>query len=251
MLSLIFQKICGIINLGRKGAPMDAKQKKCIKWLLIGISAAAVLFVCIRFAVPMTRLLATEEGRDRLCRRVESFGLFAPTVFVLLMALQIVIAFIPGGPLELIGGMLFGGWKGVLFTTLGALLGTLLVFGLVRKFGRPLVRMFVSDEKMQRFRFLQNEERLAFWVFILFLIPGIPKDMLTYLIPLTPMKGRQFLLLSVLARFPSLAASVLVGDSLADGRYWLSVLLCAFAAAAVFIGYQMKHYLFKEHGDTK
>lgn len=230
---------------------MGEQHKKLLKWVLSGLAVCAVVFVCIRYAVPLTRLLATEAGREEICRLVESFGVFAPVVFILLMALQIVIAFIPGGPLELIGGVLFGSWKGVLFTTAGALLGTLAVFGLVRRFGKPLVQLFVSEEKMHRFRFLQNEERLSFWVFVLFLIPGIPKDMLTYLVPLTPMKGRHFILLSMLARFPSLAASVLVGDSLADGKYWLSVTICALAAAAVFIGYQVKNYMLKEHEESK
>lgn len=230
---------------------MTEQHKKLLKWVLSCAVIGLVVYFCVRYAVPLTRLLATEEGREEIIQLVEGFGVFAPLVFILLMALQIVIAFIPGGPLELIGGVLFGGWKGVLFTTLGALLGTAAVLALVRRFGRPLVQMFVSEDKMKRFHFLQNEERLSFWVFVLFLIPGIPKDMLTYLVPLTPMKGRQFLLLSMLARFPSLAASVLVGDSLADGNYWLSVTICAVAAAAVFIGYQVKNHMLKEHKESK
>jgi len=83
-------------------------------------------------------------------------------------------------------------------------------------------------------------------VFILFLIPGIPKDLLTYLVPLTRIRGKQFLLLSNLGRFPSLAASVLIGDSLSDGRYWLTIVICAVAAVAAFIGYRVKHHLTKE-----
>ena len=226
---------------------MDEKWKKVAKCIVFILLAGALVWACVRFCVPLTKLLATEEGRAEICGRVETFGIFAPLIFLLLMAVQIIIAFIPGGPLEIVGGMLFGGWNGVLFTTLGTLLGTLTVYGLVKRFGRPLVQLFVNEKRIQKFHFLQDEERLSFWVFVLFLIPGIPKDMLTYLVPLTRMEGRRFVLLSTLARFPSLVASVLVGDSLADGRYWLSVTICAIGAVAVFLGYQFRNHIMKEH----
>lgn len=234
-----------------RGMFMNEKKQKAIRIVLIVLVAAVGLFLCIRYAVPLTRLLATEEGREEICGKVRSFGVFAPIVFILLMVLQIVIAFIPGGPLEVIGGMLFGGGFGLLYTVVGALLGTLAVYGLVRAFGRPLVQIFANEEKMQHLRFLQDEEKLEFWVFLLFLIPGIPKDMLTYFVPLTPMKGRQFILLSTLARLPSLAASVLVGDSLADGRYWLCIVICVIAAIAGFAGYRLKAHLAKKKGGTQ
>ena len=232
---------------------MKIDVKKVIQIVLIVLVLGCAGFLCIRYAIPLTKLLATEEGRELICEKVEGYGVFAPLVFVFLMALQIVIAFIPGGPLELIGGMLFGGWLGLLCTVVGAVLGTVAVFFLVKRFGRPLVLIFVSEEKLQRFKFLQDEEKLELWVFILFLIPGIPKDMLTYLVPLTPMKGKHFIPLSVLARFPSLAASVLVGDSLADGRYRMCIIICVVAAVVCFAGYRLKNHLMhqKNKGDTE
>ncbi|MBR3628899.1 MAG: TVP38/TMEM64 family protein [Oscillospiraceae bacterium] len=220
--------------------------KKIIKIALMVIVLGLAVFLCVRYAVPLAKLLVTEEGREQICESVRNYGAFAPVIFMLLMAVQIVIAFIPGGPLELIGGMLFGGWLGLLYTVAGAVLGTLAVFFLVKCFGRPLVHLFVSEEKLQSFKFLQNEEKLELWVFILFLIPGIPKDMLTYLVPLTPMKGKHFIPLSVLARFPSLAASVLVGDSLADGRYRMCVVICVIAAVLCFVGYRLKNRLMRQ-----
>ncbi len=218
------------------------------KWIRIAVIAVLVLVLAVlsvKYFVPLSKLLATQEGRDAICEKVRSYGVFAPVVFVLLMALQIVIAFIPGGPLELIGGMLFGSWLGLLVTVLGALLGTLTVYVLVRRFGKPLVDFFVPEEKTAKFKILQDEEKLEFWVFILFLIPGIPKDLLTYFVPLTKIRGRDFILISTAARFPSLAASVLVGDSLSQGRYLLAVCICAAAGILAFIGIRLKQHLTK------
>lgn len=224
---------------------MSERTKSVIRIVIVGAVIAAVTVLCI----PFMHLLVSEEGRADICERVRSYGIFAPLVFMLLMALQIVIAFIPGGPLELMGGMLFGSGLGLLVVVTGAFLGTLCVYGLVRCFGKPLVDFFVPEERARGFKILQDEEKLEFWVFLLFLIPGIPKDLLTYLVPLTRMRGRDFLLLSTLARFPSLAASVLVGDSLSEGRYRIAVGICAAAAVLSFIGFRLKNRITKEKSE--
>ncbi len=224
---------------------MNERTKGIIKLVILAVVIAVLTVLCI----PFMHLLVSEEGRAEICEKVRSYGVFAPIIFMLLMALQVIVAFIPGGPLELIGGMLFGSGIGLLVTVVGAFLGTLCVCGLVRTFGKPLVDFFVPAEKAEKFKILRDEEKLELWVFILFLIPGIPKDLLTYLVPLTKIRVRDFLLLSTLGRFPSLAASVLVGDSLSEGRYWLAVGICVAAALLSFIGLQIKNRITKERSE--
>ena len=226
---------------------MQKKYQKILKWGILLLLFAGLAVLCVKYLVPLCKMLATQEGREAFCLRVESFGVWAPAVFIALMAVQIIIAFVPGGPLELVGGMLFGGIWGTVYTVAGSLCGTLLVYCLVKRFGRPLVHFFVSEEKMAQFKILQDERKLSFWVFLLFLIPGIPKDLLTYIVPLTKMRGSQFVLLSTLGRFPALAASVMVGDSFYEGRYTMCIVICVIAAVAVFVGYQVKNYVMKEH----
>ena len=218
-----------------------------VKVLLILLLCLGLAVLTVKYITPLSRYLVTEEGREALCRKVESYGAFAPLVYIAFMVFQIIIAFIPGGPLELVGGMLFGALWGTVYTVLGVLIGTLTVCLLVRLFGRPLVHFFVPEEKVQKFRILQDEKRLEFWVFILFLIPGIPKDLLTYIVPLTKLHWLHFVLLATLARLPSLVGSVLVGDSLTDGRYWLCIVICAVGAAAIFAGYQLKDRILAAH----
>jgi len=225
--------------------------KFLVKLILALLVAALVIFLSVRYLIPMSRLLATEDGREQIYHAVEGYGIFAPLVFAGLMALQIVIAFIPGGPLELIAGMLFGGIRGTLFTMLGAVAGTSLVYLLVKCFGRPLVHFFVSEEKLQKYSILNDERRLEFWVFILFLIPGIPKDLLTYIVPLTKMKPLHFIILSSIARFPAIAASVFMGVSLSEGRYWLCILIACAAALAAFIGFRVKTKVLKDEGENQ
>ncbi len=221
-----------------------------IRLCLIAALVILVIILSVKYLVPMSKLLVTEEGRLLISERIDSYGMFAPLLFSGLMALQIVIAFIPGGPLELVAGMLFGGIIGTIFTMLGAIAGTAIVYFLVKLFGRPLVHFFVSEERMEKFSILQDERRLEFWVFILFLIPGIPKDLLTYIVPLTKMRPLHFIVLANIARFPAIIASVFMGDSISDGRYWLCIVIACIAALAAFIGFRLKTSILKEKGET-
>lgn len=229
---------------------MKTDNVKKISKIVIGIVLGALLlYMTVRYLIPLSRLLVSEDGRTAVCQKVEGYGALAPMVFIGLMALQIVVAFIPGGPLELIAGMLFGGVWGTIWSVAGILLGTVLVFLLVKRFGRPLVSYFVSEEKMQSFGILQDEGRLEILVFLLFLIPGIPKDLLTYVVPLTRMSPGKFFAVSSMARFPAILASVLVGDSLADKNYTLCCIIAAAAAVCVLIGFIIKDHLYRKRGD--
>ena len=230
---------------------MTEKSKKIFKIMILLMLAALVIFLTVRYFVPLCHIFGTEQGREELAGFIKRAGIFAPLVFILLMAFQIVIAFIPGGPLEITGGFLFGGWLGTFLTITGAVLGTLCVYALVKKFGSPLVHFFINEEKMKTFSVLQDEDKLEFWVFILFLIPGIPKDLLTYIVPLMKIKGRRFLILSALARFPALTASVLMGDGLSDGRYGFCIVIACLSAVALFAGLQIKKHILKEKHESK
>ena len=226
-------------------------KEKILKYGFMVIFTAGVLFLGIRYFMPLCQLLGTEQGREHLAVFIEKAGIFASVVFVLLMALQVVIAVIPGGPLEITAGVLFGGWLGTVLTIAGAFLGALTVYCLVRKFGRPLVNLFVSEERFKKFSFLQEEDKLELWIFILFLIPGIPKDLLTYIVPMTKIEGKTFLALSTLARFPALTASVLMGDSLSEGRYGLCLTIVVIGAVAAFAGFWFRKHILKEKRDAK
>ena len=107
----------------------------------------------------------------------------------------------------------------------------LLVFLFVRRFGVKAVEVFFPREKIESLRFLHNEKRLALWVFILFFIPGTPKDIMTYIVPLTPMKLSTFLLLSTVARLPSVVTSTIGGNALGTGK--LTFALIVFGATAL------------------
>ena len=162
---------------------------------------------------------------------IDDYGWAGRLIFVGISVLQIVVAIIPGEPIELFAGYAYGFWLGTLLCELGIVIGGALVFGFVRRFGHKAVEVFFPREKIDSLRFLQNEQKLELWVFILFFIPGTPKDIMTYFVPLTHMKLGHFLLLSGVARLPSVITSTIGGNALGSGNHWFAV--AVFAATAL------------------
>lgn len=164
----------------------------------------AVVFCVTSIAmIPLIRLLSSEEGQAIILQKMQTFGIFAPILFVLLQVAQVVIAVIPGGPVPIIGGLLFGEGIGLLLSMVGFFFGTVIVYYLVQKFGRPIVSLFVSEDKMQKYAYLATEKKLEVLVFALFLLPGLPKDALTYIVSFnTKIKPMRLFVLTTLARLP-------------------------------------------------
>lgn len=218
------------------------KNQKKAKIAVFVIFLLITAFITI-LMVPVAVSLRTEEGRDAIAQRVSSFGAFAPFAFVLLQILQVIIALVPGEPVEIMGGVLFGAFGGLALCSLGSLLGSVCVYYAVKRFGKPLVDMFVSAEKLEKFKILNNEKRLETAVFLLFLLPGTPKDALTYFVPLTKLAPAKFFALSTIARIPSVITSTMMGDSLSEGNWLGSVLVFAVTCTIIIIGMLIKSHL--------
>lgn len=205
---------------------------------------AALLGAMLWLLIPFARLLCTEEGRAVIDAKVQSFGVFAPLAFIFIEILQIVAAFIPGAPVEVMSGVLFGGLFGVIWCFIGIFAGTAIVFTLVRKFGRPLVFKVFPQEKLERFSLLNDEKKLTLTIFILFAIPGTPKDFLTYIAGLTKISPLKFFVTASVARTPSMACSVLMGANLGEGRFAVSFILLAVIVLLSVAGYFIKNKFF-------
>ena len=159
---------------------------------------------------------------------MDSSGLWGRVAFVGMVVFQLIIAIIPGEPLEMGAGYAFGAVEGTLLCILGCVIGSALVFLFVRRFGVKLVEVFFSREKIRSLRFLQDSRRLNLLTFIVFFIPGTPKDLLSYFIGLTDMKLGTWLLITGVARIPSIVTSTVTGDALGLQNYQFA--LIAFGA---------------------
>ncbi|WP_303869709.1 TVP38/TMEM64 family protein [Acetobacterium wieringae] len=152
---------------------------------------------------------------DTLQSFLLQFGVWTPLVFFLLQLLQIIIAPIPGGTVGLVGGALFGTFGGFLINAAGTLVGSIIVFVLAKRFGRPFVLRFVSPELVEKYDHIK-ESRLNTVLFLIFLFPLFPDDMLCFIAGLSSMPLKTFALIILLARTPSVFINTMIGAGIMD-----------------------------------
>lgn len=176
-------------------------------------------------------LLQFVSEPEKFRQWVDSHGLLGPLAFLGMMVLQVFVAVIPGEPLEIGAGYAFGAVEGTILCILGAAIGSTLVFLFVRRFGVRAVEVFISREKIQSLRFLQNTRRVHFFLLVAFLLPGTPKDVLCYVAGLTTLKLGPFILISSICRLPSIVTSTIGGSALGSGQWGMAAIV--FAATLV------------------
>lgn len=214
---------------------MNTNHKKAAKIVSFIVLAAVIIFLTI-VCIPLVKMLSSEEGRLELQAMIEADLAWGIVIYLVLQILQVLIAIIPGGVIQILGGVLFGGVWGTFLCIGGILLGTFIVYVLVKKFGKPLVEAFFDEKVVTKFSFLQDSKKLELAIFILFLIPGIPKDLLTYVAPLTKIKMSSFLILSTLARIPAIIMSTVFGSTLSNGNIVAAIIIFAIVACLGIVG---------------
>ena len=182
--------------------------------------------------------------RRRLARFLRSLGAYSSAVFILLQALQVVISPIPGELTGVVGGYVYGANFGFLFSTVGLTLGSWLAFELATIFGRPLVEKFIAKNVLEKFHFLTTNTGVIV-SFLLFLIPGFPKDYLCYILGLTGMNLGTFLIVSTFGRMPGTYLLTVQGASLGSGQYKNAIVIATISSIVVFIAYLYRVRLFQ------
>lgn len=210
--------------------------KKILKNSFPIIIFVAVMGILTLILWPYVEELATPEGREEFKVWVDGLGFGGWLVTLGIQLLQIFVALIPGEPVELMLGYVWGPWLGTLTCLIGIFIGTATIFLLVRKFGMKFVSRFVDPEELKRYKFLRDKNKVDITVFILFFIPGTPKDALTYIAPIAPIGAVKYLLIATFARIPSIITSTILGDSIADGKWVLALVVFAITAVISVLG---------------
>lgn len=220
------------------------RRRKWFGAISLLVFAVVILLLTLFF----TRILApylksTEELRTFL----DGYGWKGYLILMGLQCLQVVIALIPGEVIELGAGYAYGAVRGTLLCLTGVAVSSSLIFLLVKKVGISLVELFIPREKIQQLRFINSEKKLKRVVFLLFFIPGTPKDVLTYFVGLTDMKLSEFLTITLIARIPSVLSSTLSGQMLGDEHFMTAGIVYAVTGAISILGY----YLYNRIIDRK
>ena len=214
---------------------------------VVSIVSAVVLLALFAAATAMlwNPLINTIKNPEQFRAWVNLHGVMGRFLFIGMMALQIVFAVIPGEPMELGAGYAFGTLEGTVLCLAGAVVGSSIVFLFTKLLGIKMVEAFVNREKIRSMRFMKYSKNLNAIVFFAFLIPGTPKDILTYFIGLTSMKLKTFLILTSIARIPSVITSTITGNALGMQDYKNAAIVYSVTAAVSLIGAVVYHRISK------
>jgi uncharacterized membrane protein YdjX (TVP38/TMEM64 family) len=177
---------------------------------------------------------------ERLREWVQGWGAWAPIVFIAIQAVQVIVFVIPGEVPQIAGGYLFGAWEGTILSVTGILLGSAASFFLARALGTPFVSALFPRDQVERFRALLISRGARVIFFLLFLIPGIPKDILCYVAGLTPMRFPFFAAASTLGRLPGIVGSSIIGSAAASHKWLLTGIIAGVAVALFAAGFFLR-----------
>ena len=223
----------------------EVKRSDLFKFLgLIGF-----FVLCIIVVVALLPLF--KDIVDRVIERIQDAGAAGVLVLLALQFIQVVVAFIPGEVTQMAAGMLYGPLWGSLLILFGCAISSAFVYELVHRLGAPFVKDLISDQHLKKFQDFEKTGRLNIIVFILFLIPGLPKDTFTYIVPLTDMKLKPFVAITTIARSPGIILSAYAAEGLLDGRLWESVaifaVLIVLAIIALIFSNRIMEFLARHH----
>lgn len=213
---------------------LSRKQK--IQYSIICILVLALIGYIIWDVASVGPLSSFFSDRDRMIKIVNDLGPLAPLAYIVLQITQTVVAPIPGNLVGGIGGYLFG-WWGVLWTTVGATVGATLVFWISRKFGRKFVEKYVKKESLEKFDFILNSKRASWLLFLIFIIPGLPDDVVCYLAGLTKVPLKKLVLIFAVGRLPAVIGNNYIGMGLGNGEYGLVAILSVVAVLLLAVIY--------------
>lgn len=211
--------------------------------LMCVLSVVGIIFI--------NKLSAEYENGNVLRSLIDEHHFISALVMVAICTVQVIIAFIPGEVVEVAAGYAFGAWWGAVLCTVGITIGSVISIVLARRFGRRLVEAFYPREKLDSMPVLSDAKKRNALVSILFLIPGTPKDLLTYIIGLTEMSIPAYVLLTTFCRFPSIIMSTLSGDAMGEQKWMTALWFFVITGVLSGTGYLIYMFIQKKTGKGK
>ena len=206
---------------------------------------------CILAILGVIFLKSNFSDTDAFKAFVDENYILSMILLIIICAVQVIIALIPGELVEIAAGYAFGALPGALICLVGITLGSICVILLARKLGRKFVESIYPREKIDSLPILNDPKKRNTFTALLFLIPGTPKDLITYIVGITEMSIPLYILIATIARFPSIIISTIGGDALGDSRFLYAAIAFIISAAVSLAGYLVYIKISQNHKKTK
>ncbi len=212
---------------------------------IVSITAGYIILIALLAVIYQNKLAEFAKDPSRFREWINSYGYFAKLVYVLLCAIQVMLAVIHDGPMQIAGGYAFGPVAGTLLFILGYELGSVVSFLLARRFGRAAVGLFFPEEKYERFFSEIRGRNLYILTFLLYLVPGTPKDMMTYCFGTTKIRLLYFLLISGVARVPAVLLTIMIAQNIVNRNVLMALTVVSVLALLYSIGVLVRRFIKK------
>lgn len=222
---------------------------KAKKWLFFIYISAVILLGAL--VIPVIKTVGSEQGIAGFERMVESLGVFGILLLILVQVLQIIVAFIPGEVIEFVSGAMYGATGGLVIDLVGILIGETIIYYVVKVLGESVVEKVAGNEKIKKLKFLKNEKKRDLILFLLFFIPGTPKDAICYVAPLFKIPYKPLIVISIIARIPSVLSSTYAGAAFGEGDIYKTILMYAIIAVISIAGILINQRFMKGKDDGK
>lgn len=209
---------------------------KAIKLIAL-IITIAILIIATIYMIPVIKQINTPEGQAEFKEKITNSGITGMLILFGLELAQVVLAILPGEPVELLAGICFGPIWGTIFLIISVFIVTAMIYFFVKKYGRDFIYEFFPKEKVNKLensKLFKDTQKIETVMALLFLIPGTPKDLLVYIGGLLPIKESRFLAIATLLRFPSIISSTIVGSKIMDGN--VKIIVMVYVATFILAG---------------
>lgn len=220
----------GVENI--KKAEKESKRRVIISIIKILLLLIIVIGIPLYLWFFHGEWIKSFENIDDVVAFLEKYETQSIFVYIGLQIVQIVISIIPGQVFQMAAGYIYGFWPALLFAMAGALAGTAISFMLAKVLGRDFLHIFFGEEKMSYYIERLNSKRMYTIVFFLYLIPGLPKDMVSYAAGVSEIRFKPFIIISALGRLPGMIGCLLMGDMMMEENYTGAVIIAVIAVAA-------------------
>ncbi len=194
-------------------------------FLLFSIVIGVPIYVYFSYPELIDRFKSLDDI-NKLLKQYKTASIF---IYIGLQVFQIVVSVLPGQALQFAAGYAYNFWFGFLYSIIGVSLGTVVTFYLARLLGKDALHVIFGEEKFSKFVHTLNSKRSFIVLFVIFLIPGIPKDIFTYAAGVSEIRIVPFLLLSLIARAPAMIGSIMMGNMFYNSSYFGLIILGAVA----------------------
>ncbi|WP_340027575.1 TVP38/TMEM64 family protein [Paenibacillus sp. FSL H7-0940] len=213
---------------------MPQPSKKVMINILLGLFIMLSIGLLVYYSPALIKIMSS---MDNFRAYIHSTGHWGPVMFILFQILQIVVAPIPGEVVQIAGGYIYGVTLGSLYTTIGLIIGSAIAFYFTRFIGRAYISRLMQKKNNKWMSLIHDEKKFSAFLFIFFVIPGLPKDMLVFVAALTSISSFRFFTILIVGRLPWIIASTVVGSTIHMQQYTIAIIISVVAVIGFVFGY--------------